>query len=134
MDTLKAQIKRFLDEENELLDEEREILNRIYSRFLEDHAYLWTDEEIEDLAKLRHILLVIIKLFYQEHRILKDVRAIDQQEFNKAVRDLIANPDALLQRLRKSQIKEIEMLKPEGWFNAFRKDIEKINEAINCRS
>ena len=98
MNKLKAQILEFLPEE-------KKFLHQIYSKFLEDHAYLW--EEFEDLDKLRHILLVIIKLFYEEHKHLHDLSQIEQQEFNRAVRELISNPDALLQKARTAEIKEI---------------------------
>ncbi len=128
MERLKAQIKSFIDEEEKLLKEEKELLHKIYSRFIEDHAYLW--EEFEDLEKLRHILLVIIKLFYEEHRRAHDVTKVDYEEFKKDVRELVADQDALLQRARNKQIKEIEFLGLERWFEAFKKDIERINEVI----
>ena len=75
-------------------------------------------------------MFVIIKLFYEEHKNLHDVKEIDQQEFNRAVRELISSPDALMQRAQRAQIKAIDRLGVERWFNAFRKDIEKINEII----
>lgn len=123
MDRLKAQILRFLPEENKFL-------HKIYEKFIDDHAYLWSEAENLDLARLRYILFVIIKLFYEEHKHLQDINQIDQQEFNKAVRELISNRDALLQKAQKAQLKEIEHLGVEGWFNAFRKDIENINKII----
>lgn len=130
MDTLKGQIKRFLDEEKELLDEEKEILHRIYTRFLEDHAYLW--EEFEDVGKLRHVLIVIIKLFYYEHKQLGDLSKIDQDKFNKAVRAFFSlKPyySGLLDE-KTAFIKEVENLGPERWFQAFDKDIQTINGII----
>ncbi|MBI2655733.1 hypothetical protein HYX06_04915 [Candidatus Woesearchaeota archaeon] len=123
MDRLKARIWRFLPEE-------KKFLHKIYSKFIDDHANLWLEVENLDLARLRYILFVIIKIFYEEHKHLHDVSQIDQQEFNRRVRELIANPDALMQQARAAQIKEIEDMGLERWFNAFRKDIEKINEII----
>ena len=103
MNRLKAQILRFLPEE-------KKFLYQIYSKFLDDHAYLWEEVEKEDISKLRYILMAIIKLFYEEHKNLRDVSQIDQQEFNKAVRELISNPDALMQKAQASQIKAINRL------------------------
>ena len=123
MDRLKARILRFLPEE-------KKFLHQIYSKFIDDHAYLWSEVENLDLEKLRYVLSVIIKLFYEEHKHLSDISQIDQQEFNRAVRELIANPDALMQKAQKAQIKAIDRLGVERWFNAFRKDIEKINEVL----
>ncbi len=123
MNRLKARILRFLPEE-------RKFLNQIYSKLIDDHSYLWSEVEDKDLAKLRYILMVIIKLFYEEHKHLHDVSQIDQQEFNRAVKELISNPDALMQKAKSAQIKAIDRLGLERWFNAFRKDIEKINQII----
>jgi hypothetical protein len=123
MQALKATIFRFLPEE-------KKFLHKIYSKFIDDHSYLWSEAENLDLAKLRHILLVIIKLFYEEHKSLNDISQIDQQEFNRVVRELINDPDALLQRARAAQIMEIEHTGLEAWFNAFKRDIEKINQII----
>ena len=114
MDKLKAQIL-------ELLDEDKKILHKIYAKWIDDHAYLW--QEVEDIEKLRHILMVIIKLFYEEHKHLHDVSQIKQHEFNRAVRELISNPDALTQKAQRAQIEEIERMGLERWFNTFWKDI-----------
>ncbi|MBI2652744.1 hypothetical protein HYX00_04735 [Candidatus Woesearchaeota archaeon] len=124
MNRLKAKILRFLPEE-------KKFLNQIYSKFIDDHAYLWSEVENEDIPKLRYILMVIIKLFYEEHKNLHDVSKIDQQEFNKAVRDLIASPNALMQKAQSAQIKVIDRLGVERWFNAFREDIGRVNQIIN---
>jgi len=123
MDRLKAQIWRFLPEE-------KKFLHKIYSKFIDDHANIWREAENLDLARLRYILFVIIKLFYEEHKHLNDISQFDQQEFNKAVRELISNPDAFLQKAQKAQIKAIDRLGVERWFNAFRKDMERINGII----
>ena len=123
MDRLKARILRFLPEEKKFLHE-------IYEQFIDDHANLWREAENLDLARLRYILFVIVKLFYEEHKHLNDISQIDQQEFNRAVRELISNRDAFLQKAQKAQIKAIDRLGVERWFNAFKKDIEKINEVI----
>jgi len=112
----------------QMLDEDKKELYKIYNRFLEDHAYLW--DKFEDLEKLREILLVIIKLFYHEHRQLKDVSKIEYEVFKKSVRELLTNRDALLQKARKAQVDEIEFFGPERWFEMFRKDIERINRII----
>src|SRR3989344_5781899 len=111
MDRLKDRIWRFLPEE-------KKFLHQIYSKFIDDHAYLWSEVENLDIARLRYILLVIIKLFYEEHKHLHDVSQIDQQEFNRAVKELIASPDALMQKAKASQIREIDHLGLERWFNA----------------
>ena len=89
---LEAQIFRFLPQE-------KRFLYQIYHKFIEDHAYLW--EEVEDIEKLRYILMTVIKLFYEEHKHLNDISQVDQKEFNRAVRELITNPDALMQRQRR---------------------------------
>jgi len=123
MDRLKARIWRFLPEE-------KKFLHKIYLKFIDDHANIWREAENLDLARLRYILFVIVKLFYEEHKHLTDISQIDQQEFNRAVRELIADPDALLQKTQKAQIKAIDRLGVERWFNAFRKDIEKLNQII----
>ncbi len=121
MERLKKQILEFLEED-------KKVLHKIYAKWIDDHAYLWT--EFEDLDKLRHILLVIIKLFYEEHKQLHDVNAVDYKEFRREFRELIANPDALLQKAQKAQIKEIEKLGPERWFDIFKIYIEEINGII----
>ncbi|MEK6946588.1 MAG: hypothetical protein AABX32_03190 [Nanoarchaeota archaeon] len=112
----------------ELLDKDKKDLHKIYARWVEDHAYLW--EEFEDLEKLRELLLVIIKLFYHEHRQLQDINKVDYEEFRKDVRELLSNHNSLLQKARKAQVEEIEFFGLERWFEIFRKDIDKLNEII----
>jgi len=101
MNNLKTRILNFLPEE-------KKFLNQIYSKFIDDHAYLWS--EVEDIEKLRYILVVIIRLFYEEHKNLKDISQVDQQEFDKAVKALISSPDALMQKAKKAQFKAINRL------------------------
>lgn len=114
----------------ELLDEDKKELHKIYARWIKDHAYLWTDEEIKDLEKLRELLLVIIKLFYHEHKQLRDLGQVDYDEFKKDVRQLLSNHHALLKKARKAQIEEIEFFGLERWFEMFRRNIENLNDII----
>ncbi len=94
----------------------------------EDYSYLW--EELEDLDKLRQVFLLIVRLFFEEHKNLGDLNQIDKEKFKKAFRQLISDPNALLQKTRKSQIKEIEGLGIEQWFKRFWKDIMAIDDII----
>ncbi len=121
MDKLKAQIW-------ELLDEDKKILNKVYVRWLKDHAYLW--EEFGLLEGLRYILLTLIRLFYEEHKQLHDISKIEQAQFANAFRELISNPDALLQRGKKAQLKEFEQEGAEIWFKRFYVDVARINAII----
>lgn len=111
-----------------LLDEDKKFLHKIYSRWIDDHAYLW--DEIADLGRLRDLLVVLIKLFYEEHKSLQDLSQVEYAEFKDAVRQLISNRDAFLQKARAAQIAEIEHIGLEQWYELFKKDIKKINEII----
>ena len=101
----------------ELLPKEKQFLHKIYVKAIKDYSYLW--EEFQDLEKLRKILILIVRLFIEEHRNLQDINQLDQEKFKKAFRELLSNPDALLQKTRKSQIKEIEGIGIGGWFKEF---------------
>lgn len=111
-----------------LLPKEKKFLYQIYEKIIRDHAYLW--EELDDLDKLRQILLVIIKIFIEEHRNLRELSEIDQEEFGRAFKGLLSNRDALLQKGRQHQIEEIEALGLEQWIEHFWADINKINKLI----
>jgi len=121
-------MKEIAEQIQDLLPRERQFLHRIYSKVLEDYAYVW--DEFEDTGKLRQILLVIMKLFIEEHKELRDLSQVDQQEFKNAFRELISNPDALLQSGRKNQIRAIEGLSIEEWIKKVRSDINTINGII----
>lgn len=73
----------------ELLPREKQFLRKIYAEVIEDYSYLWV--EIEDIARLRQILLIIIKLFIEEHKGLQDLSQIDQQKFKEVFREMISN-------------------------------------------
>lgn len=111
-----------------LLTKEQRFLHQIYMKTIEDYSYLW--DEFEDLDKLRRILLHIIKLFIEEHKYLTDINLLDQKKFKKVFRELISNPNALLQRTRGSQIKEIDGIGIEQWFKKFWTDITTINKIV----
>ena len=64
-------MEQLLQQIKQLLPREKKFLYKIYEEVIRDHAYLW--EELEDIEKLRQILLVIIKLFIEEHKRLKDL-------------------------------------------------------------
>lgn len=112
----------------DLLPKERKFLHQIYEKVIRDHAYLW--DELDDLDKLRQIILIIIKIFIEEHKNLRGLSEIDQEEFLRAFRELLSNRDALLQKGRQYQIKEIESMGLEQWIEHFWADINKINKLI----
>ena len=61
----------------QLLPKEKEVLYDIYTKALQDYSYLW--EKFSDLSKLRSIILLIVRLFIEEHEQLKDLSLIDQE-------------------------------------------------------
>lgn len=121
-------MERLLQEINQLLPREKKFLYQIYEKVIRDHAYLW--EEIENLEKLRQILLVIIKLFIEEHRSLRDISQVDQVELARDFRRLLLSRDALLQKGREHQIEEIEATGIEQWIEQSWTEINKINKLI----
>ena len=112
----------------DLLPKEKKFLHQIYEKVIRDHAYLW--EELDDLDNLRQILLVIIKIFIEEHKGLRGLNEIDQEEFKRAFKELLSSRDALLQKVRQYQIEEIESIGLEQWIEHFWTDINKINKLI----
>lgn len=111
-----------------LLPKEKQFLHQIYTKTIQDYAYLW--EEFEDIEKLRKIILFIVKLFYIEHKGLKDLSKLDKEKFKKSFRELLTNHDALLQKTRRSQIREIEGIGAEEWLKLIKKDIMTISKII----
>ena len=69
-----------------LLPKEKQFLHQIYTKTIQEYAYIW--EEFEDIEKLRKILLFIVKLFYIEHKGLRDLSQFDQEKFKKSFREL----------------------------------------------
>ncbi len=123
MDKLLAEITR-------LVPQEKKFLKDFYKKIIKDYAYLW--EELDDLERLRKILLVIVKLFLEEHKDLTDLTESDRQQFMHNFKQLFADKDALLQKGRKYQIKEIEAKGVKEWVKEFEKDIASINKIIEA--
>ena len=65
------ELKNFSISIQELLPEEKQFLHKIYAEVVEDYSYLWV--EVENLDRLRQILILIIKLFIEEHKGLQDL-------------------------------------------------------------
>ncbi|MBI2651926.1 hypothetical protein HYX00_00550 [Candidatus Woesearchaeota archaeon] len=121
-------MERLLQQIKQLLPREKKFLYQIYEKVIRDHGYLW--EELEDIEKLRQILLVIIKLFIEEHKQLRDLSQIDQEELARDFRRLLSSRDALLQKGRQHQIDEIEAIGIERWIEQSWNEINKINKLI----
>ena len=111
-----------------LLPKEKQFLHQIYTKTIQEYAYIW--EEFEDIEKLRKILLFIVKLFYIEHKGLRDLSQFDQEKFKKSFRELLTNHDALLQKTKKAEIREIEGIGIEEWMKEVKRDIMTINKII----
>lgn len=121
-------MEQLLQQIKQLLPREKKFLYQIYEKVIRDYAYLW--EELEDLKKLRQILLVIIKLFIEEHKQLRDLSQVDQEELARDFRRLLSSRDALLQKGRQHQIDEIESIGIERWIELSWTEINKINKLI----
>ena len=121
-------MEQLLHQINQHLPKEKKFLYQIYEKVIRDHAYLW--EELEDIEKLRQILLAIIKLFIEEHKGLRDLSQVYQEEFTQSFRRLLSSKDALLQKGRQHQIDEIEAIGIEQWIEQSWTEINKINKLI----
>ena len=60
-----------------LLPKEKQFLHEIYVKVIKDYSYLW--EEFKDIKKLRNILLVIVKLFIEEHKLVNNLSQLDKE-------------------------------------------------------
>jgi len=121
-------MERFIRQIKKLVPKERKYLHKIYEKTIRDHAYIW--DELEDIAHLREILLVIFKLFIEEHKGLHDSSQIDQEKFNKKFRKLLSDRDALLQKGRQYQVKEINAVGMDKWLEQFWFEIHKLDKLI----
>ena len=79
----------------QLLPKEKQVMHEVYTEVIRDYSYLW--EMFPDLLKLRSIILLIVRLFVEEHEHLQDIGSIDKAQFKKSFKSLISDYNALSQ-------------------------------------
>ncbi|MFC1691560.1 N-acetylmuramoyl-L-alanine amidase [Nanoarchaeota archaeon] len=93
-----------------------------------DIGNLWKD--IEYLIGMQEVLSVIVKLFLARHPI-QTFSENEKKLFYEDVKNLLGNKDSLLQRTKEAQIREIEQLGVENWFERYEKFLSYLNYMIS---
>ena len=117
-------IKRFYSIEKSI---EEKILNGIKEDRSYDLGKIWEDGNLKNLKKLDNLLIILLKIMKQE-KILID--RITNYDLLKSLYTLVGDKNSLLKRAKKAQIKEIEELGPENWFNEFKGQIGLLNTSL----
>ncbi|GEM_PF-2604317 len=125
MKELHEQIREHLLKE---LGEETKLFDNLIHAVEDEYAELW--QHLDDIVKLRSLLLDIVRIFMAEHPNLSDLPEEVRKKFHNLVEELISNHDALLQKTRAQEIKEIEYFGSEEWLKKMQHTLSELNHLI----
>jgi|SRR3989338_4453884 len=130
MQELREQIRKQLLKE---LGEETKLFDNLIHAVEDEYAELW--KYLDNVAKIRALLLEAVKLFLREHPNLGDLPENIRKKFQTLVNELIFNKDALLQKTIPQEIREIEAYTPAEWIRKIEPTLSELNSLIrNCET
>lgn len=105
--------------------------SRILMRLKEGDKYdvgkIWDESILADLKKLDKLLVVLLRILNKEGNLYDN---LSNDEILRHLHKLVSERDSLLRRSQAAQIKEIDRVGVQEWFQEYSEEIRHLNELL----